>query len=149
MVDPKGIEPSNLTDANRALSHRGKFCVHRTEIRWAYDLLFSDIHNKRRSMSYRTSGGNCTAIAINPGRAMTLSLTGRSKLPTSVYGRCAWNISYVATLKMPCPRYASVEIQPAASQESRSKPHSKRHRKNWTEGDKLSDLYCILQYKRV
>ena len=104
---------------------------------------------KRRSMSYRTSGGNCTAIAINPGRAMTLSLTGRSKLPTSVYGRCAWNISYVATLKMPCPRYASVEIQPAASQESRSKPHSKRHHKNLTEGDKLSDLYCILQYKRV
>ena len=28
MVDAKGIEPSNLTDANRALSQGGKFSAH-------------------------------------------------------------------------------------------------------------------------
>ena len=32
MVDPKGIEPSNLTDANRALSRRSKKMAHLKEL---------------------------------------------------------------------------------------------------------------------
>jgi len=82
-VDPKGIEPSNLTDANRALSQRGKKMAHPKESKKPSDCSMCGVF----TLSSTTAKNNELMLdydynIIFGTKATTLRTIRPAKLPT-------------------------------------------------------------------
>ena len=52
LVDPKGIEPSNLTDANRALSQSGKFSANGLRCMVCQKLIIQHLQKQKFAMAF-------------------------------------------------------------------------------------------------